>query len=320
MPANVVVTTAQTVVGTGDPLPLDYSDVVGRCCYDCVGLLSEDEDLQDGFREWIGDTWDCSKPQCFNKGYTFNSGSLGEVLAQSTNSLGIQRLPVPVDEVTFPWLLVANQVANSCCAACDNPEINIQGREYGVLGCVDVPESCYGGWSFEDREVLSEAGFAVYGPLQSGCGAYTNYYIHHDRFNWNYDDRCRENFTFRSGNSLRLNQEIVLQLAELMEKTRGLSIFSRSTQIREGVKGTTRRMMHAKIKEWATRNVGVLFSDFDNVQRDISVKSDFEVKNKCRGTPGTTHIEFTYNAVERDIQKWITTHPRLLQNCDRQVA
>jgi phage tail sheath gpL-like len=142
-PLGVTVVTMQSIQGAnaGAAAPLDYSAVLGECCYCCVAMLYNNPAWQDDMIEYIATAWDCSHPQCFGHGYTYNSGTLGEVLATDTNSAEVSRLAHCCTDPSFGWLMTAAYAALSCCSTVDNPETSIQGPNFGVLSCLRQPES-----------------------------------------------------------------------------------------------------------------------------------------------------------------------------------
>src|SRR5262249_5219624 len=85
-PAGVTAVAAQTVQGSKNPVPLDYNAILGECCYCCIAMLYDDPAWQSGMIKYIADAWACDNPQCFGHGYTYNAGTLGQILARDTNS------------------------------------------------------------------------------------------------------------------------------------------------------------------------------------------------------------------------------------------
>lgn len=317
-PDGVTVAVAQTVVGSVDPAPLDYADVLGECCYDCHALLSGNLIWQRGVRDHIRSNWDCTKPQCFGHGYTYNNGTLGQVLATGDNSPEFSRLAYPVNDANPPWLLVAAYAALSCCTACDNWELSIQGREHGLLSCIKRPTSCVQPWSNDDREALQEAGFVVYGPNTLGTGFYTNPYIYNDVTNYLYDELNRPNFTYRSTIHRRWAKAFGVTFADFMENSyNGTSVFKDGTQIRPGVFGTTKNMIRAKIIAWLRTQEGVTISAIENIDEEVKVFSDFEVKPPCQGVPGEYIINMLVRPPVRASVFRTVIAPKLIDNCER---
>lgn len=318
-PTGVALALAQTVTGSGNPTVASgsYASIIGECCYSCYALLSDDTDWQEAFRDHIRDAWSCDKPQCFGHGYVFNAGSVGQILATGDNSGELSRMAHAADDPVFPYLKVASFAALSCCTACTNPELSIQGQTYGLLSCVAMPTTCDAYFSFEDIQALREAGFVVTGPATVGTGALTNPYVYNDVTNYLYDDLGRPNETFRDTSSRRLATATAISLAEKLQEFNGLGLFTKNTTLRQGVLGTTPRMMLANIRAWAKDNIGLLFSEFEDINSDIQLKTDFEVAPKCTGKPGKMHLNMRYRPPVR-IDKIVTNlQPALLDNCNR---
>jgi phage tail sheath gpL-like len=316
-PAGVTVSTVLTTPGTGDPVMPDLLTAVGECCYSCWAYLGSDTGNQTIMRDAVRDAWSCDKPQCFGHGYVYNSGSLGTVLATADNSAELSRVAYSPDAYEFPWQVVANYAALSCCTACDNPELSVQGPENGVLSCIRIPTSCTSPWTFSERQQLADAGFVTYGPSGNGTGQLTNPQIYNDITNYMYDDLGRANATFRDTNSRRLAAATALAIAEHLQQYNGLALFTKNTKVRQGVRGTNPRLVLADLRAWAQENVGVLFSEFDDIDRDITVKTDFEVAEQCRGNPNLLWVNMVYRQPLRIGQINTNLQPKLLDNCDR---
>jgi hypothetical protein len=58
-----------------------------------------------------------------------------------------------------------------------------------------------------------------------------------------------------------------------------------------------------------------LFSEFDDIDSDIILRTDFEVAPKCQGIPGKLWIDFTYRPPVRITSITINAKPELLSNC-----
>lgn len=316
-PAGVTVSTVRTTAGSVDPAAIDYAAALGQCCYNCYALLGGSTTWQRGLRDHIRDAWDCTKPQCFGHGYTYNSGSLGTVLATGNNSAELSRIAVPTNDLNFPWALVATYAAKSCCTACDNPELSTQGRTHGVLHCVKRPTNCAEPWTLDEQTQLREAGFVVYGPLTRGQGQITSPYIYNDVTNSLYDDLGRPNVTFRDANSRRLAASTAIKAATMLQQYSGLALFTRNTSVPQGVFGTTQRAMLADLHHWARSEVGRLFSDFDDLQKDLTLKEDFEVAPPCRGVPCVLHMNLRYRPPCRISRVNVNAQPMYLDNCVR---
>ena len=316
-PTGVTVSTVRTVAGSGNPVAIDYASALGTCCYCCFALLTDDRTWQRGMRDYIRSLWSCDTPQCFGHGFTYNSGTLGQVLAAGDNSAEFNRLAVPVNDVNFPWLMVANQMAKRCCSVVDNPEKSIQGRVDGVLECIYRPENCATPWSHDEMEQLKDAGFNVYLPLQGGQGQLTSPYVANDVTNYLYDELNRPNTTFRDTNSRYLTAKTALEVADIMNQNAGLALFTRNTKIKDGTFGTNLRMLTAELHDWARSKVGELFSEFDNLEKDVTVKEDFEVAPKCQGKPCVIHANIRYRPPCRLNRINVNMQPFMLQNCVR---
>jgi phage tail sheath gpL-like len=315
MPEGVTATFAQTVDGETDPAPLDYSAVFGDCCLCCWALLTGDEVWQDGMVDFLNEAWSCDKPQCFGHGYTYNSGSLGEILASDTNSATISRLAHCDTDSNFPWLKVAAYAAKSCCLTVDNPEISIQGPNYGVLDCIRAPESCSSCFTFDEQEQLRDSGFVVTVPVSGGSGGLTSPMITNDITNNRFDAEGRENLTFQSVSSRRLATETATLIAEQLQQFNGLGYYTDGTNIREGALGVNRRMMLGTMRAWVKTQVGALFSQFDDLDRDLTFTDDFEVAPRCQGVPGKLYMNLIYRPPVRIRQVVVNAVPKLLNNC-----
>jgi hypothetical protein len=318
-PEGVTFAQVQSVAGTGELLPLDYAALLGTCCYSCFALLSGGDAYQTAWQLYLESLWSCDTPQCFGHGYTYNSGSLGQILARGTNAAVFNRVAQGLgsDDPIPPWLKVAAYAALSCCTACASPELSIQGQNYGVLSCLFMPESCVIPFTYDEQVQLKEAGFVVMGPLTSGQGAYTNPYVFNDVTNYLYDDLNRPNATFRDTNSRRLLTSTAIAIATELQQYSALALFTKNTNIRQGIFGTNKRLMQGNIRAWAKENVGVLFGEFDNIENDIVLQDDFEVMPACQGVPGKLHLKLRYRQPVRIGQINTLLQPQLLDNCVR---
>lgn len=316
-PAGVAITTTQTTTGTGTLTAPDYDAILGTCCYSCFARLAADDAGRKAFNDYILDKWDCEKPQCFGHGYTYTSGSLGVVLADALNTPALSILAQSLSSKFIPWLQTGLYAALSCCSSCVNPELSIQGRTYGVLTEHRVPAGCTTGWSYDEQVQLQDAGFVVTGPLEGGIGFYTSPYVFNDVTNYLYDEDGRPNETFKSVVSRRLATATAISVAAQMQTYSGLAFFAGATQIREGTFGTNQRLMLADIRAWAKEQVGVLFSDFEDIDNDIQLKTDFQVAQKCKGKPGKLHLVLVYRPPVRIASIAASMKPKLLDNCSR---
>lgn len=315
LPGGVAMAVAQTVVGSGDPDPLDYAAVYGECCICCLAMLYGDNDWQDASIAYLDEAWSCDKPQCFGQGYTYNAGTLGQILSQDTNSATVARLAHCNDDPNFPWLKVAAYAAKSCCLTVDNPELSIQGPNYGVLDCVTFPESCGQCFTFDEQNQLRESGFVVTVPVRGGQGALTSPMVTNDITNNRFDAEGRENLTFQSVSSRRLATETAIQIAEQLQQFNGLGYYTAGTNIREGAKGINSKMMLGTMRAWAKSQVGILFSEFDNLDRDLTITDDFATAPRCQGIPGKMRMNLVYRPPVRITQVVVNAAPQLMNNC-----
>jgi len=314
-PAGVTVEFASSVVGSGNPEPLDYETVLGECCYCCIAMLYDDVTWQDGMIAYIAEAWSCLKPQCFGHGYTYNTGSLGTILATGTNSAEVSRMAQCTSDPILGWLKVAAYASISCCATVDNPELSVQGPTFGVLTCLSHPESCTQCFSYDEQVQLKDAGFVVTVPLMGGSGALTSPQIANDVTNFLFDEEGRPNATFKDVNSRRLAAKTADELAKFLQQFNALGLFTKNTDIKPGVRGTNPRLMLGKTRSWAKDNVGVLFSEFDNIDKDITLLTDFQVAPSCQGKPGKLYLNLVYSPPVRVGEVEVNMQPRLLSNC-----
>lgn len=315
MPKGVEIVVAQTIQGSVNPEPLNYLDVLGECCYCCIGMLYSDADWQDGMITYLEDSWACDKPQCFGHGYTYNQGSMGQILATDTNSGVISRLAQCVEDPILGYLKVAAYTSLSCCATVQNPELSIQGPNYGVLSCLIQPESCTQCFSFDEQNQLRDTGFVVTVPVHGGTGLMTSPMITNDITNYRYDEMGRPNATFRDVSSRRLAAETADEFAKELQRYNGLGLFTKNTTIRPGVRGTNPRLILGGLRAWAKDNIGVLFSEFENLDDDLTVKTDFEVAPECQGRPDKLWVNMIYRPPVRVGQVQVNMVPKLLDNC-----
>lgn len=315
MPEGVAVTFAQATAGTGTPVALDYDTVFGECCVCGLALLTGDDAWQDGLVDYLDDQWSCEKPQCFGHGYTYNSGTLGEILASDTNSATISRLAHCNADPNFPWLKVAAYAAKSVCLTVDNPELSIQGPNFGVLDCVLAPESCSSCFTFDERTQLDESGFVVTVPVSGGEGSLTSPMIVNDITNNRFDAEGRENLTFQSVSSRRLATATATQIAEQLQQFNGLGYFSANTAIRAGTRGVNKNLMLGTMRAWAKSQVGILFSEFSDLNADLTFTDDFQDAPRCQGVPGKIYMNLTYRPPVRVRNIVVNAAPVLLNNC-----
>jgi phage tail sheath gpL-like len=315
-PEGVNIAMAQTVVGSVDPVPLVYTAVLGECCYCCVGMLYEDNAWQDAMIAYLDDAWSCTKPQCFGQGYMYAPGTLGQILSQFRNKETVSILAHCPDDPHFPWLKVAAYAAKSCCSTVDNPELSVQGPEFGVLECLLAPESCSQCFTYDEQVQLKENGFVVTVPLRNGQGALSSPEIANDITNYLYDNEGRPNATWRDTNSRRLAAATAVALANKLQTFNGLGLFTKNTDIRPGVRGTNPRLMLGSIRAWAKTQIGVIFSEFDDIDEDIKLQTSFEVDPKCQGRPDLLYLTMVYRPPVRVGQIITNLQPKLLDNCN----
>lgn len=316
LPEGVDFAFAQATVGAGDPVGLDYEALFGECCVTGYAALFGNDAWQDAVIEYLQSAWSCEMPQCFGHGYTYNAGSLGTVLASDTNSEEVSRMAHSTLDPIAPWLKVAAYAANSICRTVDNPEISVQGPTFGVLDCVRAPETCAAEWTFAEREQLSAAGFVVTVPSSAGEGSLTSPQVVNDITNNRFDDEGRENLTFRSVASRRLAAATAEALAAQLQQFNGLGFFSAGTAIRTGTQGTNLNAILGSTRAWAQSQVGVLFSEFDNLNEDLTLTSDFDTAPRCQGVPGRMALNLVYRPPVRVSQIVVNAAPRLLDNCN----
>jgi len=317
-PANVEVYISQDTVGAGAMTVAqapDYQSILGECCYCCIGMLYDDEVWQDAMIEYIASAWSCDKPQCFGHGYTYNQGTFGEILAADTNSAEVCRIAHCCTDPSIGWLKVAAFAAHSCCATVDHPELSVQGPNDGILACLRIPESCTQCFTFEEQQLLQATGFVVTVPLQGGTGSLTQPMIVNDSTNNRYDENGRLNATWWNTNSRRLAAATADSMAIALGPVLGLGLFTKNTTVPAGVRGTNPRMILGQVRAWAKGQIGVLFSEFDDIDKDIVLRTDFEVAPKCQGIPGKLWLDFTYRPPVRISTITINAQPAMLSNC-----
>lgn len=315
LPEGVSFTTTQTVVGATDPVAPDYESIFGECCICAYALMSGNEDWQDSLQQYIESKWSCDQPQCFGHAYVYNRGSLGQVLAADTNAAVFSRMAESELTPLFPYLKVVAYAAVTACRTLDNPELNIQGNDFGRLDCLSLPETCGAVWTFDEITQLGEAGFVVTLPESTGGGALTVPYIIRDITNNRFDENNRENFTFRAVSARRLAVSTAIQFAELLNQFKGPAYYKNNTKIREGTIGLNKNAIEGTIRSWLRSQEGILFSAFENLDRQLIVQEDFEVAARCQGTPGLFHIALEYSPPQQIVGMNVTAIPKTLSNC-----
>jgi phage tail sheath gpL-like len=316
-PAGVAISFASAVAGTGDLTALNYASILGGCCYSCYAILGSGSDYQESWQEYLETLWSCDTPQCFGHGYTYNVGTLGQILPRATNAAVFSRIAHCMTDLSPPYFKAAAYAALSCCTACSSPELNVQGQNYGVLNCLNIPESCSMCFTPPEQQQLKDAGFVVTGPLNNGSGAYTSPYIFNDITNYLYDENMRPNATFRDTSSRRLAAATAIEIGTELQGFSGLALFTKNTDIKQGIFGTTPRLVLARVRAFAKSKIGILFSEFENIDNDIQIRTDAEMKPPCQGKPGKLHLFFKYRPPVRIEQIVTTLQPELLLNCNR---
>jgi phage tail sheath gpL-like len=315
-PKDVVMAVGQPTFGAqGVTASIDYAAILGECCYCCIGMLYDDVRWQDAMIAYIASAWDCKKPQCFGHGYTYNTGTLGQIMATDTNSAEVSRLAHCFSDPSLGWLKVAGYTALSCCSTVDNPEMSIQGPNFGVLACVKIPESCFQCFTFDEQQLLQATGFVVTVPLSGGTGTLTSPMIVNDITNNRYDENGRLNATWWNTNSRRLAAATADSAAIALNQVIGLGLFTKNTQIPKGIRGTNPKLILGQFRAWAKSQIGILFSEFDNIDQDIQLRTDFEIAPKCQGIPGKLWIDFVYRPPVRISNIIVNAKPALLSNC-----
>jgi phage tail sheath gpL-like len=315
-PVGVTMAFAQTMQGTNiDFVVPNYDAILGECCYCCIGMLYAEDKWQDAMIAYIASAWSCDKPQCFGHGYTYNYGSFGQILASDTNSAEVSRIAHCFSDPIVGWLKAAAYAAHSCCSTIDHPEMSVQGPNFGILACLRQPEACFQCFTFDEQQLLQATGFVVTVPLNGGTGAMTQPMVVNDSTNNRYDENGRLNATWWNVNSRRLAAATADQAAIALGQVVGLGLFTKNTTVPAGVRGTNPRMILGQFRAWAKSQVGYLFSEFENIDQDIVLKTDFEVAPKCQGIPGKLWIDFTYRPPVRISTITINAKPAMLSNC-----
>lgn len=309
---------AQTTQGATNPVAPNYSSILGECCASVYVLCSDDVVWQRGLRDWIRASWDCSKPQCFGEGYTYRFGTTGTIIGSFDNSAELSVLAACAGTVEWPWLKAVEYGGLSAAAkASGHPEKIIQGPVNGLLSNILIPATCSRCWTFDQYTLLQSNGFVTDGPLTQGAGVLTSPYIYNDVTEWLYDELSRPNYTFRDVSSRRLATSTALSVAEYLKSYDGLSLYYKNTKINQGVFGTNKNLMLAGITNWAKSQVGTLFGDFDNIQTDITLTTDFDTSPPCAGTPGKLALNIKYRAPVRIREIGVNLVPQMLDNCAR---
>ena len=96
-----------------------------------------------------------------------------------------------------------------------------------------------------------------------------------------------------------------------------MGLFTKNTTIPAGIRGTNPKLILGQFRAWAKSQVGILFSEFENIDNDIKLKTDFEVAPKCQGIPGKLWIDFIYRPPVRIPNIIINAQPRCSATADR---
>lgn len=319
MPTGVTVgPLTQSVAGTLAPLPSDYSTLFGECCASVYVLCSDNIAWQRKLRDWIRSGWDCSKPQCFGEGYTYRFGTTGSIIATFDNSAELSVLAACAGQVEFEWLKAVEYGGLSAATkALGHPERIVQGPVSGLLENIKIPASCSRCWSFAQYQLLQANGFVTTGPSTQGTGTLMSPYVYNDVTEWLYDERNRPNVTFRDVSSRRLATTTAIEIAEFLQRYNGLSVYYKNTKVPQGVFGTNKNLMLADIRAWTKTQVGTLFGEFDDIQKDVLLTSDFETSPPCQGVPGKFALRVKYRQPVRIREIDASLVPQLLDNCNR---
>lgn len=324
-PGGITVGMAQTTVGSLNPTPLNYSSVLGTCCYSVFCLLTDDIPTQKALEAFIKLQWSCNipagfngaQPQCFGHGYVWNSGSLGTVLAEGDNAEVFNRWAQPLNDPNAPYFLVAAYAGLSACTACSSPELAIQGPVDGVLTSISRPTTCNEPWSYQARLTLFNAGFVTWGPATNTPQELTNPYIYADITNNLTDQLDRPNATWQSTTTRRWAANFSNLLAQYLDGTfNGLSAFSDGTQIKPGIFGTTRNMMRAKIIAFLNNQSGITISALQNVDTQVLLTSSLDTSPPCEGIPGNYALQLIVQPPVRINNIATTILPQLFTNCN----
>jgi phage tail sheath gpL-like len=324
-PLGVTVTVVADVIGSGNPAPLNYVDVLGTCCYAVFALLTDDLPTQLALEKFIKLQWACNipagfngaMPQCFGHGYVWNSGTLGEVLATGDNAEVFNRWAQPLNDPNAPYFLVAAYASLTACSACSSPELAVQGPVDGLLTAISRPTTCNEPWSYPARLTLYNAGFVTWGPATNTPQELTNPFVYSDITNNTKDDLDRPNATWQSTTSRRWAANFSNILAQYLDGTfNGLSAFSDGTQIKPGIFGTTRNMMRAKIIAWLNGEAGVTISALQNVDTQVVLTSSLDTSPPCEGIPGNYALTLIVQPPVRINNIATTILPQLFTNCN----
>lgn len=306
--------------GIDDPADQFEYASLGDCCYDCIILADGNPTHQDALDKYLKDAWDCKEGQCFGSGYTYANGTdADEIISEYfTNAETLSKIPLKNGKTNIlGYLQAAAYGARSCCEACDRPELSIQGRVNGLLSCLRQPQSCESVFTADEKQKLKDNGFSIVSPVGQGIGGLTNLFVENDVTNNLYDANGRLNTTWQSTNSRRMAKKVAILLAEELQKYNGLSLYTKSTAIREGTQGITVPMLKGLLRNWAKNQVGILFSEFDDIDNQIVVQTEAETLPNCAGKPGRIVVFFSYRMPERLSLIMVDVKPRLMDPCAR---
>jgi hypothetical protein len=152
-------------------------------------------------------------------------------------------------------------------------------------------------------------------PLNGGTGEMTQPMVVNDITNNRYDSNGRLNATWWNVSSRRLAAATADAAAIQLGRVLGLGLYTKNTTIPPGIRGTNPRLILGAFRAWAKSQVGILFSEFDNIDTDIVLRTDFEIAPKCQGIPGKLWLDFIYRPPVRISNIIINAKPALLDNC-----
>ena len=311
----MTVTQIDVGANTAAPLP-DYAAILGECCYCCIGMLYDDKVRQDAMIEYIASAWSCLKPQCFGHGYTYNSGTLGQILASDTNSAEVCRL-AHLRRRSEPGLAQGGGLHHAVLLLDRGQSGDVDpGPELRRTVLRQAPGNLVSNASRStSSSFCRRPGFVVTVPLTGGTGHLTSPMIVNDTTNNRYDDNGRLNATWWNTNSRRLAAATADSAAIALNQVIGLALFTKNTQIPKGIRGTNPKLILGAFRTWAKSQIGILFSEFDNIDQDIQLKTDFEVAPKCQGLPGKLWLDFVYRPPVRISNIIVNAKPAMLSNC-----
>ena len=152
-------------------------------------------------------------------------------------------------------------------------------------------------------------------PLTGGTGQLTSPMIVNDTTNNRYDDNGRLNATWWNTNSRRLAAATADSAAIALNQVIGLGSVHQEHANPEGHprhQSETDPGSVPDLGEVADRHPVL---EFDNIDQDIQLKTDFEVAPKCQGIPGKLWIDFVYRPPVRISNIIVNAKPAMLSNC-----